>query len=120
MPAGNGMGPQGKGSLTGKGMGDCAPNLQNNRNKYTQWLQFGYRRGMHSNPFCFHHGYGFRYPYNATFHDLNDLNEHSHSIPVEEILKQQASTLQSQLDSINIRLASMKNGESDKSEEPEQ
>ena len=40
MPGGDGSGPLGRGSMTGRGLGNCNPNIQRNRTYYGR----GFRR----------------------------------------------------------------------------
>jgi len=95
MPGGDRTGPQGQGSRTGRGLGDCAPTDQSR-------LGFGFGRGRGwrnwaratGQPWWLRFGRGTGVP-----------------SPVDEsaMLKTQADQLQAQLDAVQQRLSELNN-----------
>ena len=106
MPAGNKMGPEGEGPLTGKGMGYCAgypqPGFHHPGLGYHRWARFGRGRRFRNRYFARDFGYGYPaapgYGFAAAVEQPPTPEEEQH------ILNQHASWLQEQLDAINSRL----------------
>lgn len=102
MPRGNGMGPNGMGPMTGRGVGRCAGYANPG---YMNGLGLGYGRGR---------GYGRMYyacdlyqrPY---FTVMNAEMPYTSSIDEKEVLANHAKALESQLMDIKNRLADLEN-----------
>lgn len=112
MPARDNTGPEGNGPMTGKGMGNCAGYPEQEYPVYgwraARWHQFGRGRGFRNRFFA--------HPYPRRMHtDPTSFGEAQTPTPEneEQILKEQASWLSSQLEHINERIASLSTSRSE-------
>lgn len=111
MPAGNRMGPEGEGSMTGRGMGICAgyPQAGFHRSGFFnhRWAPFGRGGRFRNRYFAYGLGYGFQH---ASGYGFTSAADEQPPTPEEEeqILQQHASWLQQQLETINARLEKIK------------
>ncbi len=116
MSAGNKMGPEEEGSMTGRGMGYCAGYPQ--PGFYSPGFGYGGmsmgRRGRRFRHFSygrrsfFHHQQGAMYGPTMDAFDARPITAEEE----EQVLSQQASWLQKQLDLINTRLEKIKTNNS--------
>ena len=105
MPRGDGTGPMGMGSMTGRGAGICA----------------GYAASGYENPIGYGCGFGggrgFKRNFNATglpmcrFGAANINRAYSSKTDEKEILKRYAQNLESQLNEVKKRISEFDNGE---------
>ena len=116
MSAGNKMGPEEEGSMTGRGMGYCAGYPQ--PSFYSAGFRHGGmpmgRRGRRFRHFPYERRSFFRHQQGAMYGPAVDAFD-ARPITTEEeeqVLSQQASWLQKQLDLINTRLEKIKTNNS--------